>query len=435
MLSLKNTSKILSIVAGCMCLYSCSPLIDSGTEIMPDENSYTVELQDASEYISASGKIIPADTVCVPAKYSASVDKIYVSVGDSVKTGDKLFSYDVELLKKNKSELEEQLSAMQSENDMTHNMNIQKLESARNDKETALSEAQSCINCAENQKEQLYQKYLDAVNYLDNLNQQLNSASEEDAVKLNEEILLASREADELESELSVCDQSIEEAYSGYRTIAKAQDQIIKEYEFAISLEQFDTKTSSLNKQIAEIQEIIDNADVTADCSGIITEININSGSNPPTNSAVKITNGSSYSALVHINEDDIDKVSVEMPANISLASSNAAYEGSISKIYKTPDDNQNTYPAIIDIKCSDELFLGRNIDSKINVSSKKSAMMIPYEFIGQDKDKKTYVTKYNTDGTTEKVEVEIGIKTVNQAEILSDKIQEGDKLLEIEAE
>lgn len=431
MLSFKITSKILVAAVSCVCLCSCNQAMGAVPESAAAENSYSIKLQEANEYITASGNITSSAVDHVPAKYSAAIGEIYVSVGDSVKEGDKLFSYDLVTLNGSKAVLEKQLSAAQAEAEMNHNMHVRKLEDAKNDKDYALSDAQNNIDYAEEHRDQVYQKYQDAIDECNNLNNQADSASDEDKPRLRDAADKASQMADSLEEALSSCDQSVDEAYSRYNSVSKEHDKIIKEYEYAISMEQFDDKTSDLVKQIADIQEIIDNADVKASCGGIVTEINIERGSSNPTDSAVTIAQRSSYSAVVHINEDDIDKVSVDMPANVSFANSSKSYEGVVSKICKVPDDNQNTYSATIDINCNDELFLGRSIESKINVSSKEAAMMIPYEFIEQDKDKNTFVTKYGMDGTTEKIAVEIGLKTVDRAEIISDKLKEGDIVIE----
>lgn len=434
MLSLKITSKILLIAISCAYLCSCNQAMPVTPESAAVGNSYSIKLQEANEYITASGNITSSAVSCVPAVYNAAIGEIYVSVGDSVNEGDKLFSYDIVTLEGNKAELEKQLSAAQAEMEMTHNMHILKLEDAKKDKESALSDAQNTIDYAEEHKEQVYQKYLNAVDECNNLNSQADSASDEDKPKLREAAEQASQMADSLEEALSSCDQSIDEAYSRYNSVSKEHDKIIKEYEYTVSMERFDDKTSDLNKQIADIQEIIDNADVKAACGGIVTEINIERRSSDPTDSAITIAQRSSYSAVVHINEDDIDKVSVGMTANITFANSSKSYEGVVSNICKVPDDNQNTYSATIELKCNDELFLGRSIESKINISSKETAMMVPYEFIGQDKDKNTFVTKYGMDGTTEKIAVEIGLKTVDSAEIITDELKEGDTIVEVDA-
>lgn len=424
---------LFTLTLCCSTFYSCGLVSNVRQESSETTERYTITQQSASEFVTASGEIRPYDEIEIIAPYVDTIGSVYVSVGDSVQEGDLLFSYNTNLLSESKATLEEELAAVTDEQEKTHLYNTAKLSDAEEQRTIALKDAQLTIDRAEQDRDRAYQKYQDVVNQRDALRYELDITPEEESEQIQLAYDQAVAEVESLNETIVMSDRAVEDAYAQYNAVMNENDKLIQEYQDALLLESSDLRIEKIQKQINVIQKKIDNANVQSSWAGIVTQVNVNAGANAQDRPAITIAKQYSYSAVVHVNEEDIERIENGMSAFISMSGRSEQYEGTVSKICRMPDGNQDTYSVEIMLDCKNELYIGRNVSAKIIVTENQSAMMVPYLFLGQNSDGKTYVLKCNSDNTTETVYVEIGIKTVDQAEVISDTISEGCTLLKIE--
>ncbi len=422
-----NIIKIFTITASIAFLVACDKNIENVD--ITEQQLYEVKLQSAEDYILANGEIASSDEFCVFPPYSGTVSMVFKSVGESVVKGEKLFTYNTKELEKNKSELQKQFEQIKSETEYTHSINVRNLENAEYQKELNCSEAQCEINNTEADRDRIDEKIAAVSEELDYIAQQIAEAFDKNPTDLEIQYQQKVTEIEDLNEEYLRAVREVENAYMKYDAVVRESDKIIQEMKDVINGEKYDDKVSEYEVQINEIQKKIDNAVVFFGADGIITEMNITLGCDIQDQVTLKIASPDSYVVLAHVNEENIENITIGMKSEISFVNNNNVFEGTVSKIYMVPDENQSTYPVEIDIDSNSNIFLGRSVSVKVYTEAKENIIMIPYDYLRKDNDGSVYVQKNSVNGA-EEICVETGIKMVDKIEIISDTLKPGDKLI-----
>ena len=138
----------------------------------------------------------------------------------------------------------------------------------------------------------------------------------------------------------------------------------------------------------------------------------------------------------VDVSEYDIGKVAVGQ--NVTIGADilgDKTVKGSVSRISPTGEEKSGTserfIPIQIDVDGNESgLIAGINATAKVQVAKSEGAIVVPIEAIFDNNDGTYAVIKIKEDNTLEKVPVELGVESVLDIEIISDKVQENDRIV-----
>ena len=138
----------------------------------------------------------------------------------------------------------------------------------------------------------------------------------------------------------------------------------------------------------------------------------------------------------VDVSEYDIGKVAVGQ--NVTIGADilgDKTVKGSVSRISPTGEEKSGTserfIPIQIDVDGNESgLIAGINATAKVQVAKSEGAIVVPIEAIFDNNDGTYAVINIKEDTTLEKVPVELGGESVLHIEIISDKVQENDRIV-----
>lgn len=388
-----------------------------------------VTRQDISDYINASGTIESENVVHITTTLDHSkVDALNVDLGDSVKNGDVLCVF-------SNSEIQSEYNTLKAAIDNTNEMN--KNESAINKRnlDKALANKTEQINAAN-------EEYNKAVEARDNAYAEYNrmksayDAMEEKDFEQGE--LLNEKAAD-----LPALDEAVNEAYNNISVVTKSADDEIQQAQDTVNAEKYRMVDTESLTQLEKLEKQLNNCTVTSPMDGIITALNVKTGSIPSTEALMTVSDISNVKVCVNINEDDILKVNEGMKVSITTnATGEKKYNGVISKVVKVAVTGESTdemqtpqtgYTAEIKITDNDEkLLLGMKAKCRIIIAEKTDVLTVPYDAIISE-DEKDYVyvvTEKDGSRIAKKTEVTKGVESGYYTEISGDGIAEDTEIV-----
>ena len=388
-----------------------------------------VTRQDISDYINASGTIESENVVHITTTLDHSkVDALNVDLGDSVKNGDVLCVF-------SNSEIQSEYNTLKAAIDNTNEMN--KNESAINKRnlDKALANKTEQINAAN-------EEYNKAVEARDNAYAEYNrmksayDAMEEKDFEQGE--LLNEKAAD-----LPALDEAVNEAYNNISVVTKSADDEIQQAQDTVNAEKYRMVDTESLTQLEKLEKQLNNCTVTSPMDGIITALNVKTGSIPSTEALMTVSDSSNVKVCVNINEDDILKVNEGMKVSITTnATGEKKYNGVISKVVKVAVTGESTdemqtpqtgYTAEIKITDNDEkLLLGMKAKCRIIIAEKTDVLTVPYDAIISE-DEKDYVyvvTEKDGSRIAKKTEVTKGVESGYYTEISGDGIAEDTEIV-----
>lgn len=225
--------------------------------------------------------------------------------------------------------------------------------------------------------------------------------------------------------------------------------------------EQAKERTDSLNEQIADYQEQINEATVRASVSGVVTRVNVTEGATFTGGVIASIEAVDQFVVEAQIEEYDVADIATGMKVLIKTdATKDAELEGEVTYIAPRATNSGSsaggfnslisgvdtssfssgsgsaTYLVKIAISESNErLRLGMNAKVSILTEERVDAWSVPYDAVYTREDGSTYlekVTGKDEDGNilTEEMNVELGIQGTYYVEVISSEIQEGIQIL-----
>lgn len=186
----------------------------------------------------------------------------------------------------------------------------------------------------------------------------------------------------------------------------------------------------------------LENYKIKAPISGKIVQKNIKAGENTNTVIESPLAVIENTSGLVfNIEVDETDILSLEEGQNVSVeadAIRNVTYEGVIENISTVANSNNgiSTYPVRITVLDSEDtkLIPGMNVTAKIEIDSRKNALVIPAKAVKRGnkilvvKEKKE-TKKGKFEYTTKEVVLELGLSNGSYVEVISG-LNKGDEIL-----
>ena len=388
----------------------------------------TAQRGDLQESISTSGTVESEEVEVIFAPAAGKLGEVNVAVGDAVKAGDVLISYDME-------EMEETLTQAA--------LNQQKSTAVYNGAMADNSENQAKLVEANTNLEVLNQQIADNKSYLKDLQSKLSQSQRDTSnglanesyelsnrlSQLNQEMEALDKTAPDYESQVQSIQQEIQAvnaqiSRNSYlqsvatstdyyaqmeQEIADVQERIAdyEEYKSRMEsqktasegsiLDSYDKESYSADKQLADItyqqaEESYYEAKqgVCAEFDGIVTECSAASGATVA-DGAQLLTLKSSQNLKVafQASKYDLEKLAVGQKAQVTIL--DQAYEGEVSKIDRMATLNESNTPMVgVEIHITnpdDRIILGLDAKLEIYTNQVQDALLIPVEAINADKE------------------------------------------------
>lgn len=186
--------------------------------------------------------------------------------------------------------------------------------------------------------------------------------------------------------------------------------------------------SNSLVNYISENYGTIDEMQITADKSGIISGINISDGNiATPVAPVFSVSASDDFCVKVSVDESKIESVKVGQRAQITMVADNSKiYSGTVSKISPVARKTVSlggigtVVDVYIDLDNADKYIKsGYSARVKIEVASKNNLPILPYTAIHQDEDENEYVFTV-CNGVIAKKYIETGLELTDGVEIIN---------------
>lgn len=435
----------------------------AGSAITPVScvNAY---IGDVEENVSASGKVGSARSQTYFAPVGAKIAELNVAVGDEVKAGDILLSFDTADLEREKTKAD--LQASQAAN--SYKSALQESNENQNEYSDASLGLDELKTMEENQKQyvqglkykledDMAEKKLDLYDWDKKLQEELSYQNRkltearpgsEEADNIQEIIDNITRQRTDVQNELSMLDN--DENLKQLQRLIDSEEKKLNDMSEEISRRESKQNSSEAGimngyaKQEKEIsvesanitaQEAADDltvaqAGIIAEFDGIVTEVSAVEGSTVANGAQLfTIESDQTVKVTVELSKYDLEKVKEGQEAELTIAG--FTYQGIVEKINRMAQNNSQNTPVVnADITVTDpdgNIFLGVEGKASIHTAKSEGAVLVPYEAVNTDKDGDfCYVIK---DGIVTKQRIVTGISNDTDVEI-REGITEGDTVV-----
>ena len=308
--------------------------------------------------------------------------------------------------------------------------------------EAYLSELRG-LNDSYNRVLKLEKEYASLKQETATLEAEYKTAEQEESVaeKAHEQAIATS------ESQLS----AFEKQQRNVTDTAKSNQNSVLSKSDSLYTSQLNLKTSGENERdkIKEYKEQLEDCNVKASISGVVTAVNVKVGDMYNGSTLVTIEDISAYEVVAEIDEYDIGKIEKGQKVIIKTnATGEEELEGTVTKISPraTAGGSEVTYKVTISIDTLNDM-IRMDMTAKLSIilESKENVMTVPYESVQEDENGKDYVEvvvegegvaqdseekekkpQATAEINTKKVYVEKGIESDYYIEIISNEITEG---------
>lgn len=400
------------------------------------QSTISLGKMDLVKSISATGTIESKNTKSVTASIkdtTVQIEKLFVSVGDEVKEGDRLLTFEKSTLEEALREAKDNLSDVRSNvNREISNANKQ-LNSAIETRDEDKSKQTSNVSAAKKEMQTAEKAVSKAEKQLKSIKDEQQKTIAQETLDKAQETLKQAEAAynNAVESKSSTSRQnetSVENAKNAVENAKSNGNKSIKEAE----------------KQVEAAEESLNACSVTAPIDGIITAVNVGEGDSYSGGDLFQIQDVSSYVVSTSIDEYDISDVAVgqkvvilteatdedELEGEItfiapSKASSTASQTGDIGSSASSSDG----YEVKIALKTENErLRLDMTAKCSIVLEEVKDVFAVPYDAVHEGADG-TYIN-CESGNSLVKIDVTQGMESDYYVEISGSDLYEGMKII-----
>ena len=411
----------------------------SVTAMMQSTPYGKVAVKDLSSYVNVSGIVASSDTITVTSELGEKIVKLNVKVGDSVKKGDVLCEFDSTSLQQQFDKLSASSDQAQDAEDYKLSILRRNLNEAKQDKATALNQAQQAINNAEKRRDEAYNTYNENVNIYNRLIDDIAAADPAQITEMQQQADALLEANKELYPLLAQYDEAVTSAYNAYNDVKKATNQSVQAAQDQIDSEKYNVTDTSASDQLEKLQEQIDNCIVVAESDGVVTKVNVTEGSVAVSPVLMVIENTESLMIRGKVSEADILSVEEGMTCEIkTTATDQEIIPGSVKRIEKfisAADAEAGSAGYTVEISIDDpesKLLIGMSANIKIIIDKADQALSVPYESIRGGENEGYFVfagVPGDAEGTLKVVKkpVEVGFEGDYYTQITSGDLKEGD--------
>ncbi len=407
-------------------------------------NVITLKKQNLIKSISATGTVKSADSRTVSAQATnLTVKKVKVKVGDQVKKGDSLVTFDQSDLKDALADAKENLTTAKADSSRSVTSATQQLSTAR---ETYASEQSKSARAITKAKDAL----ADAKKQIATLKKQIQKAKNAAKKKELQEQLSKAQEGK------TQAQTTYENAISNRDSSSRQNKSSVQNAENALANANSSAQKSirEAESQVEQAQKNLKNCAVTAPISGIVTTVNVTDGDTYSGGSLFQIDDTSSFTVTTTVDEYDISNVSVgqravilteatdqqEIQGKISFVapstdstssdSSTSSGNGSGAVMASTSTSSSDGYEVVIDITDSnDKLKMGLTAKCSLILEEATDVFAVPYDAIHKNDSGNSVIRVAENASNTEKfqeIAVTKGMESDYYVEISADSLKEG---------
>ena len=435
---------VVLLAAGAFAVVKMKGTKDSASAGQSKTTTVNLSKMDLVESISATGTLESASSKSISANVSnIQVKKVLVSVGDTVKKGDRLVAFDESDLKEALQDAKDNLSDVQDSADQEVSKAQTELTNAKetysDGKTTAAAEvkkAKASLAAAKKTVTSLQakiKKTKDAAQKA-TLQQQLEQAQEK----------------------LDQAQTSYDNAKSGETTNNRQNKSNITNAQSSLTTAKSNRtkQVKEAKKQVEEAQDNLDNCAVTATMDGTVTSVNVEAGDSYTGGTLVKIQDTGSFEVTTTVDEYDISDVQKgQRVVILTDATGEEELEGEITFVAPSTDSSSDTgstegtagaqatsssssdgYEVRIKVSSQDDrLKLGMTAKCSIVKEEAKDVYAVPYDAVHNDQGE-SYINVLEDDSSSSenarKVTVTKGMETDYYVQIEGDDLQEGMKVV-----
>lgn len=402
---------VIGIVAGVMFWKGKQRMDKTFAGMKTQSSSLTLEKMDLTESISATGTIESSKTKTISASINdVEVKKVHVKVGDTVKKGATLVTFDKSDLQSNLSEAQETLSdAIEDGND-------------------SIASAQEKLSDA---REEYTDAKEDALDDIEEAKEAVKTAKTSEEKEMAKKELETARE--NKKSTLKQKEDSIESAQDAVKSAQSNKEKSVKEAQ----------------KQVDEIQDSLEKCVVKATISGTVTALGVEAGDSYSGGTLVQIDDTSSYQVTTTVDEYDISKVEEgQRVVILTEATDEDELEGEIT--FVAPSTNSTTisqsesggmsssssssgYEVQIAITSKDDrLRMGLTAKCSIILEEVNDVFAVPYDAIKESRDGSATITVEDESEESGQKEIAVtkGMESDYYVEISGEGLEEGMKVI-----
>ena len=420
----------VAIVVGCVVFFSGAALamnkisasmmesVQSVQENVAKSGLFEVTKADVKQEITTSGTVIAVERKAYTSPITAKVDKVAVKVGQSVKKGDVLLTYDESELGDNLDKVKLQVSSEKAANNESYeqaNKAASKVSTAKskiNTLEREIKEVKKDISKLEDQVAE-YEEKLKA-------NGKVNEKAYKKATKnlASKNETLASKQAD-LESQ-----KAIVSANEDVTVSSSMKNQIAAANQLA-------------DMNVSEAQESLDKAKagLTAKSNGIIESVEIIEGSYAnETQTLFTVIDTDKIGVEFTISKDDLGSVCAGQKVRVNIAGND--YDGTVDYVSRVatvdelnPNAGSTVRGRVILDQPDDNIYIGVSAKVYVFVGEEKDSVVIPYAALNTDVDG-DFVYIVNDENKVERRAVTVGIVSDEYYQVI-DGVEVGDQVIE----
>ena len=382
-----------------------------------------VEVKEIEELLSLKAPLEGTESVEVVSKMHYEILTISVKEGDKVKKGQILATLDTTTLEDEIEKLSDNIELLKIENSETD---------ASKSTSVELAKAQLADTLEESQRnyEQAVEALSDATKDLENTKKLHNAGavSDDDLNAAQLKVNDAQRAVDKFnvkDGKVVATEADLLDLNS--TQIAASSASRLKSIEIA-------------QKELERKKKDLEDCRIKSSIDGTVTRVNSKVGrfadevdDDKP---MFEIENMDNLKMIVNVSEYDIDKVEVGqmVKINADILKGDEA-EGVVSRISPTGEEksgsSERVIPIQVDVKSGyDRLIAGINANVKIQVARAENAKVIPIEALRDNNDGTYSVFRVNTENILEAITVESGIEDALEIQVISDSLNEGDKIV-----
>lgn len=441
---------ILVIIAIGSAISSMSKSMQAAMEEMAagNEDTFKVERQDVEQEITTSGTTIGIEKAAYISPVTAKIEDIRVEVGQIVKKGDVLITYDASELGDNLAKVKIQAQSERAAGNESYEV--------ANKAAGKVSEAKKKIEELNKDIKAIKKKITTLTKKVEKYEEQIKAAEEVTADSGN----TTATEGNETQTTkengnsqtLSAADQkaykkAVSDLQEQNEKLAEKQAELA-EQESIVAANEDVTVSESTKAQISANNQLSDmnindaeksydaaEAGITADKAGIVESIDVVKGAYAnETQTLLTIIDADSIGVEFAISKDDLGSISKGQRARIVIGSNE--YEGTVDYVSRVASNDialgnstSGTIMGRILIDNPDEdIYIGVSAKVYIFVGESKQTLVIPYETLNTDIDG-DFVYIVNDQNKIERRDVTLGIYSDEYYEVL-EGLDEGDKVI-----
>ena len=452
---MKNRKKAGFVIAGAAAI---TGLVIAGVSIYANAaikvNSFTVEKNNISQEVELNGSFESELTETLFANSNGLVKKVHVKVGDTVKKGDLLISFDEERIEylKSLAELEQQ-SVM---GNYTNSFEMgNRTQSLYNEATANLDFLNQQIVDRQNRILELEKKIADRrasfagegaalqKSIIDTTNK-IADADEKDDTDYEEQLANLQKQAQgsafnqQYDEEILKMQDEINRLTADLTNLKEAKAEMTSQKAASNSARMTDGQKEQLEAMKAQselsTEETIKNLElakdgIRAEFDGIVTGISVTEGAEVSRGMSL-IEVASSDDIIVKCNANKYDISSIAEGQTATVRFNNSEYTGKVTRIERVAGGDGTSAGVGVEVKLDnpdDAIILGMDVKSKINIAAVEGVLSIPREaYVEDDDDAYVFVLK---DKKASRKKVEAGVKNDDMIEVVSG-LSEGDVVI-----